>query len=134
LTSRAEDAQRQPDQVLYHAGLGQGVGVARIAEEILNGSIHVLTAVCPATGRAERLDTALVQTSFDHLSATVPAGTHVLRVSDGVWYHVAKRLRVPANLTAVGLPLDGPRLNLVKRLWLYLSRTGPGFGIAASEW
>jgi transposase len=89
------------------------------------GNLHVLTAACPATGRAEglvseRLNAAVVQAFLDQLSATVPAGTHVLLVWDGAGYHTAKALRVPANLTVVRLPPYSPELNPVERLWLYL--------------
>jgi hypothetical protein len=79
-------------------------------------NLHVLTAVCPATGRAEglvapRLNAAVVQTFLDGLSATVPAGAHVVLVWDGAGYHVAEALRVPVNLTVVGLPPYSPELN-----------------------
>jgi transposase len=85
----------------------------------------VLTAVCPATGRAEglispHLNTAVVQAFLDGLSATIPAGTHVVMVWDGAGYHTAKGLRVPSDLTLVGLPPYSPELNPVERLWLYL--------------
>jgi transposase len=84
----------------------------------------VLTAVCPTTGRAEglvapKLNAGVVQTLLDQLSATIPAGTHVLLVWDGAGYHVAKRLRVPGNLTVLRLPPYSPELNPVERLWLY---------------
>ena len=89
------------------------------------GDLHVLTAACPATGRAEgriapRLDAGAVQVFLDGLSATIPAGTHVVPVRDGAGYHTAKALRPPANLTLVGLPPYSPELNPVERLRLYL--------------
>lgn len=62
----------------------------------------------------------MVQTFLDRLSATTPRRTHVLPVRDGTGYHVAKRLRVPANLMVVGLPPYSPELNPVERMWLYL--------------
>ncbi len=62
----------------------------------------------------------MVQVFLDGLSATIPAGTHVVLVWDGAGYHVAGALRVPSNLTAVGLPPYSPELNPVERLWLYL--------------
>jgi transposase len=81
--------------------------------------------VCPATGRAEglvseRLNARVVQVFLDQLSATIPPGIHVVLVWDGAGYHRAKALRVPANLTVVGLPPYAPELNPVERLWLYL--------------
>jgi transposase len=85
----------------------------------------VLTAVCPATGRAEgliseRLDAALVQRFLDQLSATIPAGVHVALVWDGAGWHTAGALRAPANLTLLALPPYSPELNPVERLWRYL--------------
>ena len=84
-----------------------------------------MTAVCPTTGQAEglvseRLNTAVVQTFLDQLSATIPAGTHVVLIWDGAGYHVAKALRAPANLSVLRLPPYSPELNPVERLWLYL--------------
>ncbi len=85
----------------------------------------MLTAACPASGRAEglvapKLNAGVVQAFLDGLSATIPAGTHVLLVWDGAGYHVAKGLRVPANLSVLRLPPYSPELNPVERLWLYL--------------
>ena len=90
------------------------------------GNLYVLTAVCPASGRAEglvspALNTGVVQTFLDQLSATLPRRTHVVLVWDGAGYHSASRaLAVPANITAVTLPPYSPELNPVERLWLYL--------------
>ncbi len=86
----------------------------------------MLTAVCPASGRAEGLitpvlNTGVVQSFLDQLSATIPAGTHVVLVWDGAGYHsAAKALAAPANITLVTLPPYSPELNPVERLWLYL--------------
>ena len=89
------------------------------------GDLHVLTAACPATGRAEgliapRLDAGAVQVSLDGLSATIPAGTHGVLVWDGAGYHTARDLLAPADLTLVGLPPYSPELNPVERLGLDL--------------
>jgi transposase len=90
------------------------------------GNLHVLTAVCPTSGRAEglvspALNTGVVRTFLDQLSATIPRGTHVVVVWDGAGYHSASRaLEVPANITAIDLPPYSPELNPVERLWLYL--------------
>ena len=90
------------------------------------GNLHVLTAVCPASGRAEGLisavlNTSVVQTFLDQLSETIPVGVRVALVWDGAGYHSASAaLRCPANLTLVTLPPYAPELNPVERLWLYL--------------
>ena len=88
-------------------------------------NLHVLTAVCPATGQAEgliceRLNAGVVQLFLDQLSATIPAGVHVALVWDGAGWHTSGSLRVPANLTLIPLPPYAPELNPVERLWLYL--------------
>ncbi len=89
------------------------------------GNLHVPTAVCPATGRAEGLicphvNCAVIQIFLDGLSATIPEGIHVVLVWDGAGYHTAGALRAPPNLTLVGLPPYSPELNPVERLWSYL--------------
>jgi hypothetical protein len=72
------------------------------------GHLHVLTAVCPATGAAEGLvspvlNAAVVQLFLDQLPTTIPAGTHVLLVWDGAGYHTAKALRPPPNRVLAGV-------------------------------
>jgi hypothetical protein len=89
-----------------------------------HANLHVLTAVCPATGQAEgliceRLNADVVQLFLDQLSATIPAGVHVALVWDGAGWHTAGSLRVPANLTLIALPAYSPGLNPVERPWLY---------------
>ena len=69
---------------------------------------------------APELNAGVVQTFLDQLSATIPKGTRVLLVWDGAGYHVAKKLRVPSNLSTIRLPPYSPELNPVERLWLYL--------------
>ena len=86
---------------------------------------QVLTAVCPATGRAEgliaeRLNASVVQLLLDQLAATIPEGVHAVLVWDGAGWHTAGQVRAPANLTLVRLPPYSPELNPVERLWRYL--------------
>jgi transposase len=88
-------------------------------------SVHVLTAVCPKTGRAEgliseRLDTSVVQIFLDQLALTIPADTHVAMIWDGAGYHTAHDLRVPDAITLIPLPPYSPELNPVENLWHYL--------------
>ena len=90
------------------------------------GNLHVLTAVCPATGRAEGLvsavlNTGVVRSFLDQLAGTIPDGVRAVLVWDGAGYHSASSsLRCPENLTLVSLPAYAPELNPVERLWLYL--------------
>src|SRR5262249_39418651 len=88
-------------------------------------NVQVVTAVCPATGRAEgliaaKLDAALTQLFLEQLSATIPQGVHALLVWDGASWHTAGSLVMPANVTALRLPPYSPELNPVERLWHYL--------------
>lgn len=88
-------------------------------------SLHILTAVCPQTGRAEgliseRLNAGIVQTFLDQFATTLPAGTHVALIWDNAGYHLAKTLRVPRSITVVPLPPYSPELNPVENLWHYL--------------
>jgi transposase len=88
-------------------------------------NVRVLTALCPATGRAEgliaeRLNAAVVQLFLDQLGAAIPAGTHVLLVWDGAGWHTAGSLRPPGNITLLRLPAYSPELNPVERLWRHL--------------
>lgn len=89
------------------------------------GNLHVLAAVCPATGRAEgliseRLDVGVVQIFLDQLATTIAADTQVVMVWDGAPYHTSGKLRVPANITIVRLPPYSPELNPVENLWHFL--------------
>jgi len=88
-------------------------------------NVHVLTAVCPADGRAEglvsqRLDAGVAQLFLGQPSAALPAGAHAVLVWDGAGWHTAARVVAPANITLVALPPYSPELNPVERLWHYL--------------
>jgi len=88
-------------------------------------NVQVMTAVCPATGRAEglithKLDAAVTQLFLDQLSATIPEGVHALLVWDGAGWHTAGSLVAPKNVTLLRLPPYSPELNVVERLWRHL--------------
>ena len=95
------------------------------AKQVGYANVQVLTAVCPATGRAEgliaeRLNAQLTQLFLDQLAATIPQGVHVLLVWDGAGWHTAGSLKPPGNVTLLLLPPYSPELNPVERLWRYL--------------
>jgi len=88
-------------------------------------NLQVMTAVCPATGRAEglitqKLDAEVTRLFLDRLAAAAPDGVHVLLVWDGAGWHTAGSLVIPAKLTLLRLPPYSPELNPVERLWHYL--------------
>jgi transposase len=88
-------------------------------------SLHVFTAVCPATGQAEGLiaehvNADTTQKFLDGLAKTIASHKHVALIWDGAGYHTAKALRVPANITLVTLPPRSPELNPTENLWHYL--------------
>jgi DDE superfamily endonuclease len=88
-------------------------------------NVQVLTAVCPASGRAagliaERRNAGVVQLFLDQLAATIPEGVHAVLAWDGAGWHTAGSIRPPANLTLVRLPAYSPALNPVERRWRYL--------------
>jgi hypothetical protein len=88
-------------------------------------NLQVMTAVCPATGRAEgliveRLNAQVAQMFLNQLSGTIPRRVHALLVWDGAGWHTAGSLVVPANLTLLRLPPYSPELNPVERLWHHL--------------
>ena len=79
--------------------------------------------MCPTCGRAEGritpvLNTGVIPSFLDQLSATIPVGTHAVLVWDGAGYHSASTsLRTPSNLTLVTLPPYAPDLNPAEQLW-----------------
>ena len=54
------------------------------------------------------------------ISDAAGSDTHVILILDGAGWHVAKALRVPANITLHNLPAYSPELNPVERVWAYL--------------
>ena len=49
-----------------------------------------------------------------------PADVHAVMVLDRAGWHVARALKVPANVTLVHLPPKSPELNPAENLWHYL--------------
>ena len=86
---------------------------------------YVFAAVNPLTGASSALIAPTVNTAFmnEHLrflSAEAGAGVHVVLVLDQAGWHVAKDLKVPANITLRHLPPYSPELNGAERIWGYL--------------
>jgi transposase len=82
-------------------------------------------AIRPGTDQAFALvmtttNTAAMQVFLDRFSAQLPRRTHAALLLDGVGWHTANDLAVPANVTLIRLPPYSPQLNPVERVWLYL--------------
>ena len=57
---------------------------------------------------------------LEFISQKAGPDKHVVRVLDQAGWHVAKALKVPANLTLFYLPPYSPELSAMERGWLYL--------------
>ena len=87
--------------------------------------VYLYAAINPRTGASSAMLAPTVNTQFmnEHLkfiSAQVTPGAHAILVLDQAGWHVAKALKVPANITLLHLPPYSPELNPVERVWGYL--------------
>jgi transposase len=86
---------------------------------------YLFAAVNPATGASSALIAPTVNTQYmnEHLrfiAREAGPAVHVVLVLDNAGWHVAKALRVPANVTLLYLPPYSPELNGAERVWGYL--------------
>jgi transposase len=87
--------------------------------------VYLYAAVNPATGASSAMLAPTVNTAYmtEHLrfiGAQVAPDAHAVLVLDQAGWHVAKGLRVPANITLLHLPPYSPELNPVERVWAFL--------------
>jgi len=87
--------------------------------------VYLWAAVEPATGAsvamiAPTVNTDLMIQFLSGLSGTLAPDEHAILVLDNAGWHVARALRVPANVTLLFLPPYAPELNPVERLWAWL--------------
>jgi transposase len=87
--------------------------------------LYVFSAACPETGDACGLVTPHVNTDtmnafLEQFGRELPPDVHAAMILDQAGWHVARALRVPANVTLVLLPPKSPELNPVENLWHYL--------------
>jgi len=87
--------------------------------------VYIFGAVNPATGKSSALIAPTVNTEYmnhhlQFISEEAGEAVHVVLVLDQAGWHVAKKLRVPANITLLHLPPYSPELNPIERLWAYL--------------
>ena len=84
--------------------------------------VYLFGAVCTATGDslglvAPTANTELMNAHLRMISEHVGPDVHVVLVLDRAGWHVAKKLRVPQNITLLYLPPYSPELNPMERLW-----------------
>ena len=91
----------------------------RIVRDHRYGYCCLFSAICPAAGTAaghvcDRANTVEMSRHLLDISAATPEGRHALVVLDGAGWHRSKALEVPANVSLLRLPPDGPELNPVE--------------------
>lgn len=87
--------------------------------------IYLFAAVNPLTGDSSAMLAPTVNTEYMNahlrfISRQAGPDKHVVLVLDQAGWHVAKALRVPANMTLLPLPPYSPELNPAERIWAYL--------------
>jgi transposase len=87
--------------------------------------VYLWAAVNLLTGESSALLTPTVNTLWmnaylEQLSRQVGPQRHVILVLDNAGWHVAKDLKLPANITLLRLPPYSPELNPAERIWAYL--------------
>jgi transposase len=87
--------------------------------------VYLWAAVEPSTGASVAMITPTVNADLMNrflagLGGTLAQDEHAVLVLDNAGWHVARALRVPANVTLLFLPPYAPELNPVERLWAWL--------------
>jgi len=57
---------------------------------------------------------------LEEVSQAVAPGAHAVLLLDQAGWHVSPKLKVPANITPLQLPLRSPELNPVENVWQFL--------------
>lgn len=87
--------------------------------------VYLWAAVDPVAGQIAAMitptvNTELMSTFLAGLSGMLAVDEHAVLVLDNAGWHVAKALKIPANLTLLALPPYSPELNPAERLWQWL--------------
>jgi transposase len=86
---------------------------------------YLFAAVNPLSGASSALITPTVNTHYmnkhlEFIGREAGPDVHVVLVLDRAGWHVAKALKVPANVTLLHLPPYSPELNGAERIWAFL--------------
>ena len=84
--------------------------------------LHLLTAVCAATGHAcglisPTLYVGVINIFLEQFRRELPAGVHAVLIWDGAGYHTSPGVVVPSNISLIQLVPYSPELNPVENLW-----------------
>jgi len=87
--------------------------------------LYVFGAACPQTGQtvgllAPYLNTDTVNAFFREFEKEIDPDVHVVMIWDRAGFHTSHKVKVPKNVTLIGLPPYSPQLNPIEKLWQYL--------------
>lgn len=87
--------------------------------------VYLWAAVEPATGQSAAMITPTVNTELMSqflagLSTMAAADEQIVLALDNAGWHVAKALKVPANITLLFFPPYSPELNPAENVWAWL--------------
>lgn len=97
----------------------------RIAHDQRTQSAYLFGAICPERGTGAglvlpRCNTEAMQLHLDETAHHVTPGAHAALLLDQAGWHIANRLKVPANITLVPLPPRSPELNPTENVWQFM--------------
>lgn len=97
----------------------------RIAHDQRTQSAYLFGAICPERGTGAGLvlpwcNTEAMQLHLDETARHVTPGAHAALLLDQAGWHIANRLKVPANITLVLLPPRSPELNPTENVWQFM--------------
>jgi putative transposase len=97
----------------------------RIDHDQRTQSVYLFGAICPERGAGAAVvlpacNTAAMQLHLDEISTQVAPGAHAILLLDQAGWHIAARLVIPENITALLLPPRSPELNPAENIWQYM--------------
>ena len=86
---------------------------------------YLFAAANPLTGESSAMlsptaNTDCMNIHLRFIGEQLGPTRHAVIVLDGAGWHVAKKLKIPSNITLLPLPPYSPELNCIERIWAYL--------------